>query len=419
MTEAQRLHPFNLAGAMASFGPEAETAVATEEPHGTRSDEALPIETWGAVQTGCPNPLRHPLRFAAFVARSLYGIAVLVLLLAIVAAVPLLNFVALGYLLEAEGRVARSGRLRDAVPLLDVSPRLGSIVLGIWIWVLPLRLLASYASDAALIDPASPMAVRLGRLTIAAGMLVTVHLCLALLRGGTFASFFRPIKNVRYVIEQWRNGTLWEEADRRLGGVVRRLQVPRLFWLGVRGFLAAAIWLIPPTVLFAATRETTPIAIIATLLGGLGLVVVFGWVPFLQARFAAEDRFRAVFELGTVRRLFRRAPIAWLIAIVLVFVLSLPLYLFKIRLVPQDAMWLTTLVFIGTIYPARVVTGWAYHRAAAKERDAWFGLRWATRLLIFALLAAYVFLLFFTQFVGQHGKQVLFEHHAFLLPVPF
>jgi hypothetical protein len=30
-----------------------------------------------------------------------------------------------------------------------------------------------------------------------------------------------------------------------------------------------------------------------------------------------------------------------------------------------------------------------------------------------------VFLLFFTQFIGQHGKGVLFEHHALLLPVPF
>jgi hypothetical protein len=27
--------------------------------------------------------------------------------------------------------------------------------------------------------------------------------------------------------------------------------------------------------------------------------------------------------------------------------------------------------------------------------------------------------LFFTQFIGQHGKGVLFEHHAFLVPAPF
>jgi hypothetical protein len=29
-----------------------------------------------------------------------------------------------------------------------------------------------------------------------------------------------------------------------------------------------------------------------------------------------------------------------------------------------------------------------------------------------------VFVLFFTQFIDEHGKQALFEHHAFLLPWP-
>jgi hypothetical protein len=35
------------------------------------------------------------------------------------------------------------------------------------------------------------------------------------------------------------------------------------------------------------------------------------------------------------------------------------------------------------------------------------------------LLALYVTLLFFTQFIGEHGKWVLLEHHAWLLPAPF
>jgi hypothetical protein len=39
--------------------------------------------------------------------------------------------------------------------------------------------------------------------------------------------------------------------------------------------------------------------------------------------------------------------------------------------------------------------------------------------LLLPLVGAYVFVLFFTQFVGEHGKGVLFEHHALLLPVPF
>jgi hypothetical protein len=105
-------------------------------------------------------------------------------------------------------------------------------------------------------------------------------------------------------------------------------------------------------------------------------------------------------------------------------------------------MWMVTIVFIVSIYPVKVLTGWAYHRALAGEHRQGFILtRWfsrllmlpilginldaksievlLTRLVLFPLLAIYVFLLFFTQFIGEHGKRVLFEHHAFLLPAPF
>ncbi len=99
--------------------------------------------------------------------------------------------------------------------------------------------------------------------------------------------------------------------------------------------------------------------------------------------------------------------------------LALPLYLLKIFLLPQDAMWFVTLVFIVSIYPARLVTSWAYGRATRKDGPAWFGTRWSARALMLPLLVLFVVLLFFTQFIGQHGKGVLFEHHAFLLPVPF
>jgi hypothetical protein len=95
------------------------------------------------------------------------------------------------------------------------------------------------------------------------------------------------------------------------------------------------------------------------------------------------------------------------------------MYLFKIALPPSDAMWMVTIVFIVSIYPVKVITGWAYHRARTREKRAYFLLRWFTRALLLPLLSLYVFLLFFTQFIGEHGKRVLFEHHAFLLPAPF
>lgn len=381
--------------------------------------EFLPTDSVGDIPP-FPHPLHHPLRAVAWVVRLAFGIVSLALLLALIAAIPVVNFLALGYLLEAEGRLARTGRLRFMFPLLDLAPRLGSIALGLWLWLWPLRMLSDAAADAMLIDPDGGAARGFRIALRLVGAFIAVHLCLALARGGSLGCFFRPIKNARWLLQRWREKNYWEQAEQGVKAFVTGLRLRHHFWLGLRGFAGAAIWLWPPTLLFAALKRTDhPGQVLTTLLGGALLVTVFSWVPFLQARLAAENRFGAMFELRAVRELFRRAPLAWLISIVLVYTLSLPLYLFKIVSPPQDALWLVTPVFVLSIYPARVLTGWAYHRAWARPKRAWFGFRWGCRLLMLPLLAAYVFLLFFTPFISEHGRAVLFEHHAFLLPVPF
>jgi hypothetical protein len=214
-------------------------------------------------------------------------------------------------------------------------------------------------------------------------------------------------------------GGYFERASAEIASFVRGLRLRHHFSLGLRGFLGAFAWLFVPTAFFAATNKTEGLPIIITILGGILLIPVLAWLPFLQARFATENRLPAMFELRAIRELFCRAPIAWLLAIIGVYLLSFPLYLLKVVLLPQDAMWFVTLVFIVSIYPARLLTGWAYGRAIRKERRAWFGIRWTARGLMVPLLALYTILLFLTQFVGTHGKGVLFEHHAFLLPSPF
>lgn len=393
----------------ADVGLEADD-VANAAPH--------PPDSLGDVPP-LPHLLWHPLRAVAWSIRTLFGVVTLILLLAIVAAIPLVNFLALGYLLDVEGRVARTGRLRYAFPLLDRAPAIGSIVLGVWIWIFPLRLMSGAVTDAQLIDPGSTATQVMRWATTLLACVVALHLCGALGRGGGFWTFFRPIKNVRWLLGCIRRGFDWSSAEAHVRRFVASLRLKHHFMLGLYGFVGAMIWLIVPTALFAASNRTEGPSVLVTIVGGLALVLLLGWLPFLQAHFAAENRFRAMFELSTIRRMFRRAPLAWMSALVVIYVLSLPLYLLKVVAPPRDAMWFVTIVFIVSIYPARVVAGWAYSRAARKQVPAWFGFRWLSRTVSFPLLSLYVFLLFFTQFIAEHGKRVLFEHHEFLLPVPF
>ncbi len=368
-----------------------------------------------------PVPWRHPLKAAFWMGRAVFAVLSLLVLLAVLAAVPLVNFVALGYLLEVEGRVGRSGRLRDAFPLLQLAPRIGSIALGVWLFLLPLRLLSDAAADAHLIDPGAAADQWLNGLLAAAWLVVTVHICFALARGGSLGCFFRPWKNVRWVRQRLHDGDYLDAASEHVRTFVRKLQLKHHFWLGLRGFVGAFVWLLIPTALFAAMDDPEGPQVAVTLLGGVLLAVTLSWLPFLQARFATERRLRSMFHLRAIRRLFAHAPLAWLLAIAVVYVLALPLYLLKVALLPQDAYWLMTIIFVASIYPTKVVTGWAYHRAVERETEGKRArrlTRWAARLGMLPLLAAFVFLLYFTQFIDAHGTAGLFEHHAFLLPWP-
>lgn len=394
----------------------------------------LPIEADFSFDQLRPFPLpwRAPFQSIAWVVELVFGVMSLFALLAFLSAIPIVNFLALGYLLEAEGRVARTGKLRYAMPLLPLAPRLGTIVAGIGIWLIPVMLIADAASDAELVAPGSSSAIFWRVLRAGVMIVVSAHLLCALARGGGFFCFFRPIKNVRWLWQQLRPARVSAEnsdapppvpyldrAEATVRAFVSSLRIGHHFWLGLRGFFGAFLWLFIPTVMFGAFQDTNkPGQVVVMLLGGALLIPLLSWLPYLQARFAAEEKWSALFQLKAIRELYRRAPLVLTLGVVLLYALSLPLYLFKAFAMPRDVMWFLTPIFIITVYPARIFAGWAYAQAYFRGKRSWLMTRWTCGLLLLPLLAFYVFLLFFTPTVGAYGKRVLFEHHAILLPIP-
>jgi hypothetical protein len=386
-----------------------------------------------------PHLLRHPFRAVAWFIELVFGAAVLWLLLALLASIPVGNLLALGYVLEAEGRVARSGRLRHAMFLTPAAARLGSIVIGLAVWLVPVWLVAEAAADARWIAPSGSVPW-LWRLAVAAtGLLIGLHLLLAVARGGSLGCFIRPIKNIRWLRHQLAAGVYWPMAHAALRNFLGTWRVPHHLWSGTVAFIATAAWLAIPTAMYATLRDSASSwQWLLTIVGGACTVPVLAWLPVLQARFAAESRVSAMFDLRAARELIRHAPIAWFAGTIALYALSIPLFFYsldlKMHLPPHRGVFDLTFISLGCAFPARVFLGWAYHRAAIRFAASSSGplvnpspggwrprLRtavvWFSRAVQFVLLASFVWLLFHTRFTTEHSH-LLLQHHSLLLPIP-
>jgi hypothetical protein len=364
------------------------------------------------------NPFVRVIRCVASGIEWLFGLGIVFVGLAVLAAVPVLQFLSLGHLLEATGRVARSGRLRDGLIGVRTAARIGGIVLWSWLLLLPVRLVSDLATSAAIIDPRGRNA-ELWRLGLYVLIAVTaLHILTAVARGGKLRHFLWPF-NFAWVARRLFRGGYYAEARDAVWDSVTGLRLPYYSWLGLRGFAAAFTWLIVPVSLIALGRVGTPAAGFAAFVGSVLLVVVLVYLPFLQARMAAENRFRAAFEVLAARREYRRAPWAFAFSFFVTLLFALPLYLLKIEIVPREAAWLPSLVFIAFIFPARLLTGWALGRARRREVPRHWFFRWTGRLPFLPAAAAYVLIVFFTQYTSWNGVWSLYEQHAFLVPVPF
>ena len=109
-----------------------------DAPKETLTPPLLPIEE--RMGPGRFPGIWKPFRSAFWFVHLAFGTGCLVLVLAILAAIPGLNILTLGYLIDPQKRVAQSGRLRDGFPLMALAPRLGVIVFFSVLMLIPIRI---------------------------------------------------------------------------------------------------------------------------------------------------------------------------------------------------------------------------------------------------------------------------------------
>jgi hypothetical protein len=345
----------------------------------------------------------------------MFGAFALFVGLSLLAAIPIFQFLSFGYLLEAGGRVARTGRLRNALIGVRKAARVGQIVIGCWLVLLPLRLVSSWAASAQVIDPGGVIAKRWRWGLLALAVVTALHLIAACARGGTILHFLWPFTHPFWLVKRIRRGGFYAASRDAVWDFVASLSLPHYFRLGFFGFLGTMVWLFVPVSLLAVGRRWPLLGFLGAILLGVVTMVL----PFLQMRFASENRLRALFEYRAIRTRFVHAPWAFAIALLVALASAIPLYLLKIEMIPRETAWLPSLLFVGFIYPARVLTGWAYGLSARRERPRHWFFRWTGRFALLPVAAFYVMIVFFTQFTAWQGVWSLYEQHAFLLPVPF
>ncbi len=400
--------------------------------------------------------------------RHLFGMVSVVLLLAVAANIPILQFLSFGYLLEVMGRMARRQRISDAMVGLRKASVLGSIVMGTWLSLLPIRLISNRWYESYLIDPDSNSTRFLAIVQFGLMIMLILHVAAALLCGGKLRYFLWPliapfslavwcarrIANWKYIRRLlvlttdwfapglahdichatpivdwflpliflrrvWQRNCYTQTRDQVWDFVVG-LRLPYYFLFGLRGFIGSFLWLLLPTMLLAgATYTTGGLAISAGVLGVLVAIPIFAALPFLQAHYAVDGCWRRFWEIGAVFQNFGRAPLSHLFALLCTLVLALPLFFLKIEAIPTELLWTLSVAFLVFTWPAKTVTGWAYGRGQRSVQSSRWWLKYPIAMTTLPISFLFVGILTLTRYVSWNGALSLFENHVFLLPAPF
>lgn len=459
----------NLPVQRAQIDHQSSSNYATASPNHFCETGATGDETLHDVQS----PLRKSWPFRLFNSIStfgsrIFGIVSIVILLAITASIPILQFISFGYLIEVSGRLARQRTFRDAMIGLSKASQLGSVIVGCWLTCLPVRFLSNIWEEAYLIDPNSSQTLTAKYSLFLLITLSVCHILIALICGSRLRYFFWPliapislsiwiarrltgIKAFQFVIK-YTLGLLAPTIEKDISNakpisdwfppliLLSRLRTENIYLttrdqtlnffvslnlkyymvLGLKGFVGSFVWLLIPTLLLVAVSyEESGLSILFGILGVLFAIPIFGTLLFLQTHFSVDGKLTRFIEVKQVWSNFGHAPIAHLFALTVSLVLALPLFLLKIETIPTELLWTLSLVFIIFSWPARLALGWAYRRGKTASGLRRWWIRYPMLLACAPVAFAFAIILTLTRYVSWNGALSLFENHVFLLPAPF
>lgn len=397
--------------------PPAPTALVTVEstpPIYSESIDTLPI---GSGSLNRPLWRKVAWHWPAGTFSAIWNYFSLLVLLAVVAAIPVVQLVSLGYMLRAAANLSSGRSWRTALPGVQLAGRIATFAMLTALLWLPVLIVTDLSYSVQLLRPGTSQAIawRIVAFVVASVWLMWVSW--AAMRGGRWWHMLWP-QPIQFVKQIWRAKT-WSKAADDLLALYDRSQCIQLWWLGLRAAAGALVWLaIPVSLMIIGLRaDQLKIAALVGLVGAISLTWVMLYLPFLQILVAERNRFADIFSVREVRRRFRRAPLAMGASLIALFALSIPLYLLRIEATPEQLTWLPSLFFVGLMFPCKLAIGAAMGYGARRPRPRNFVMRWSARLLCLTAALAYVGALYIAQFIAWQGIYVMYFQHAVLVPV--
>jgi hypothetical protein len=359
-------------------------------------------------------PFRAFYRFIFWI----FGVTTLVTILALAASLPIVQFVALGYLLEISRRIVKHEKVRAGFWGIQAAARTGGVILGTFLIWLPTYFMSNYYLDATIMLPASERTAQYGWQTTLLMVFTSLVTLWAWARGGLLRHFIWPAP-IRF-LKEGLNRKIYVAAHNRFWEFVSQFPLRTLFIIGFQGFIGTFCWLIIPIGLcIGGMVFPRGINVVCGTIGYIALAIIFMYLPMLQTRFAVEQRLGIFKEIGVVRSMYQRAPLALWISMVSVWLLALPVYLVKIELTPREVVILPAVVFIIFALPTRILLGWAYARALRRETPRMRLSIWLGRLTLIPIVFAYGSIVLASRYTSWYGEWSLLEQHALLIPIPF